>query len=74
MPLEADLKDPRPVTVPVRSLWKRLSFPIGQLATTVALAPVEWLEQLDISAVPAVLKRTVEAARYLDEFAADESS
>ena len=74
VPLEADLKDPRPVTAPVRDLWKRLSFPVGQLATTIALAPVEGLEGLDVRAVPAVLKRTVEAARYLDEFAADESS
>lgn len=74
VPLEADLKDPRPVTAPVRGLWKRLSFPVGQLATTVALAPVEGLEGLDVRAVPGVLKRTVEAARYLDEFAADESS
>ena len=74
VPLEADLKDPRPVTAPVRDLWKRLSFPVGQLATTVALAPVEGLEGLDVRAVPGVLKRTVEASRYLDEFAAEESS
>jgi hypothetical protein len=74
VPLEAPGNDPRPVTAPVRNLWKRLGFPLGQLAPTVALTPVEGLEQLDVSAVPAVLKRTVEAARYLDEFAAEEAS
>ncbi|MEW6476777.1 MAG: methionine synthase [Actinomycetota bacterium] len=74
VPLEAPQSDPRPVTAPVRSLWKRLGFPIGQLPATVALTPVEGLEQLDAGAVPAVLKRTVEAARYLDEFAAGETS
>ena len=74
VPLDSDLKDPRPVTEPVRNLWKRLSFPTGQLATTVALAPVEGLEGVDVKAVPAVLKRAVEAGRYLDEFAAEETS
>jgi hypothetical protein len=74
VPLEAQQNDPRPVTEPVRSLWKRLGFRIGQLPATVAVAPVEGLEQLDRTAVPAVLHRAVEAARYLDEFAADEAS
>jgi hypothetical protein len=74
VPLEAPQSDPRPVTAPVRSLWKRLGFPIGQLPRTVAVTPVEGLEELDVSAVPAVLKRAVEAGRYLDEFAADETS
>jgi hypothetical protein len=74
VPLEAPQSDPRPATEPVRNLWKRLGFPIGELPGTVALAPVEGLEQLDIRAVPGVLKRTVEAARYLDEFAAEEAS
>jgi hypothetical protein len=74
VPLEAELNDPRPVTASVRSLWKRLSFPVGQLAPTVALAPVEGLERLDVRAVPGILKRAVEAARYLDEFAAEETS
>lgn len=74
VPLEPELKDPRPVTASVRSLWKRLSFPIGQLATTVALAPVEGIEGLDVRDVPGVLQRTVESGRYLDEFAAEESS
>ena len=74
VPLEAELKDPRPVTAAVRSLWNRLSFPVGQLATTVALSPVEGLEQLDVGAVPAVFKRAVEAGCYLDEFAAEETS
>lgn len=74
VPLEAPQNDPRPVTAPVRSLWQRLGFPLAQLARTVALSPVEGLEQLDIAAVPAVLERTVEAARYLDEFAAEEAS
>lgn len=74
VPLEAPQSDPRPVTAPVRSLWKRLGFLIGQLPTTVALTAVEGLEQLDVRAVPAVLKRAVEAGRYLDEFAAEETS
>lgn len=74
VPLEAELKDPRPVTAAVRSLWNRLSFPVGQLATTVALSPVEGLEQRDVGAVPAVFKRAVEAGCYLDEFAAEETS
>lgn len=74
VPLEAQQSDPRPVTAPIRSLWKRLGFAIKQLPTTVALAPVEGLEELDVSAVPAVLKRAVEAGRYLDEFAAEETS
>lgn len=74
VPLAAPENDPRPVTAPVRSLWKRLGFPIGQLPTTVAVAPVEGLEHLDVTAVPAVLQRAVEAGRYLDEFAAEETS
>jgi hypothetical protein len=74
VPLEAPEDDPRPVTAPVRSLWKRLGFAVGQLPTTVALTPVEGLEQGDAGAVPAILKRSVEAARYLDEFAAEETS
>ena len=74
VPLEAQQSDPRPFTEPVRSLWKRLGFSIAQLPTTVAVTPVEGLEQLEVSAVPAVLKRTVEAGRYLDEFAAEETS
>jgi hypothetical protein len=40
----------------------------------VAVTPVEGLEMLDTAAVAGVLKRTVEAARYLDEFAAEEAS
>ena len=59
---------------PSRSLWKRLGFRVEQLSRTVALTPVEGLERLDTGAVAAVLKRTVEAARYLDEFAAEETS
>lgn len=74
VPLEASQSDPRPVTAPVRSLWKRLGFAAGQLPTTVALTPVEGLEDVDAGAVPAIAKRTVEAARYLDEFAAEETS
>ena len=76
VPLDGDGpgRDPRPVTEPVRSLSKRLGFALGELPTTVALAPVEGLEQLDPAAVPAVLRRTIEAARYLDEFAAEEAS
>ena len=73
-PLDAHQSDPRPVMEPVTDLWKRLGFKVGQLSGTVALTPVEGLERLDTRAVPAVLKRTVEAARYLDEFAAEETS
>ena len=73
VPLEdQQAKDPRPVMAPVRSLWKRLGFPIEQLPRTVAVAPVEGLEHLDGQAVPAVLQRAVEAARYLEESAAEE--
>ena len=74
VPLDAQQTDPRPVTAPVTSLWKRLGFPVEQLSRTVAVAPVEGLERLDRSEVPGVLKRTVEAAAYLDEFAAEETS
>jgi hypothetical protein len=74
VPLEAQRNDPRPVMAPVTSLWKRLSFPVDELSRTVAITPVEGLEQLDSAAVAGVLKRTVEAAQYLDEFAAEESS
>jgi hypothetical protein len=63
---------PRETVEAVRSLWKRLGFPIGQLPTTIAVAPVEGLERLDRSAVPGVLQRAVEAARYLEESAAEE--
>ena len=73
-PLDAQQSDPRPVMEPVTDLWKRLGFRGEQLSGTVALTPVEGLERLDIGAVAAVLKRTVEAARYLDEFAAEETS
>lgn len=74
VPLEAQRNDPRPVMAPVTSLWKRLGFLADQLPRTVAVTPVEGLEQLDTAAVAAVLKRTVEAAQYLDEFAAEEAS
>ena len=74
VPLETEQNDPRPVMAPVTSLWKRLAFPVEQLPRTVTVTPVEGLETLDTTAVSAVLKRTVEAARYLDEFAAEESS
>ncbi len=73
-PLDAQQSDPRPVMEPVTDLWKRLGFRVEQLSGTVALTPVEGLERLDTGAVAAVLKRTVEAARYLDEFAAEETS
>ena len=74
VPLEAQRNDPRPVMAPVTSLWKRLGFPLKELPRTVMVTPVEGLETLDTTAVSAVLKRTVEAAQYLDEFAAEESS
>ena len=74
VPLEARRNDPRPVMEPVTSLWKRLGFPLDQLPRTVAVTPVEGLEGLDTTAVAAVLKRTLEAAQYLDEFAAEEAS
>jgi hypothetical protein len=74
VPLDAQRSDPRPVVEPVTGLWKRLGFPLEQLAGTVAVTPVVGLEQLTAGAVPAVLERTVEAARYLDEFAAGEAS
>jgi hypothetical protein len=74
VPLEAPRNDPRPVMAPVTSLWKRLGFPLDQLPRTVAVTPVEGLETLDTAAVAAVLTRTMEAARYLDEFAAEEAS
>jgi hypothetical protein len=59
---------------PVRSLWKRLGFLPDLLPRAVALTPVEGLEQLDRTAVPAVLRRALEAARYLEESAAEEES
>jgi hypothetical protein len=74
VPLEAQQSDPRPVMAPVTSLWKRLGFLVDQLPRTVAVTPVEGLEQLDAGAVPAVFKRAVEAARYLDEFDAEGAS
>jgi hypothetical protein len=74
VPLDAGQSDPRPVMAPVTGLWKRLGFRVEQLPRAVAVAPVEGLEQLESSAVPAVFERAVEAARYLDEFAAEESS
>jgi hypothetical protein len=74
VPLEAQPSDPRPVMAPVTSLWKRLGFLADQLPRTVAVTPVEGLEHLDAGAVPAVFKRAVEAARYLDEFDADGAS
>jgi len=74
VPLDAHQSDPRPVMGPTTGLWKRLGFPAAQLPATVAVAPVEGLEQLDSGAVPATFKRAGEAARYLDEFAAEEAS
>ena len=73
-PLDADRSDPRPVMAPVTGLWKRLGFPVDQLPRTVAVAPVEGLEQVESGTVPAVFQRTVNAAQYLDEFAAEEAS
>src|SRR5437763_1190570 len=50
VPLDDPRSDPRPVTEPVRSLWRRVGFALDELPTTVALAPVEGLEQLDRAA------------------------
>lgn len=74
VPLDPPQNDPRPAMAPVTGLWKRLGFPVDQLPRTVAVAPAEGLEQVDSGAVPAVIKRAVEAAGYLDEFAAEETS
>jgi hypothetical protein len=74
VPLEAPQNDPRRFVEPVTSLWKRLGFLARQLSGTGAVAPVDGLERLDVGAVPAVLRRAVEAGRYLDEFAAEETS
>jgi hypothetical protein len=72
--LDPEQRDPRPVTESVRSLWKRLGFPAGQLPGTVAVAPADGLERLDRGVVPGVLQRAVEAARFLEESAAEEPS
>jgi hypothetical protein len=84
VPLEAPRNDPRSAGGPgvspgdtveaVRSLWKRLGFAAGLLPRTVALTPVEGLEHLDRADTPAVFRRAVEAARYLEESAAEEES
>ena len=84
VPLERPPKDERRngaaepphsrAVAPVRSLWKRLGFLPDLLPRAAALAPVEGLEQLDAEAVPAVLRRAVEAARYLEESAVEEES
>ena len=74
VPLDAARSDPRPVMEPLTSLWKRLGVRAEQLPGAVAVTPVEGLEHLTPEAVPGVLKRTVEAAKYLDEFAAGEAS
>jgi hypothetical protein len=74
VPLEAREKDPRPALAPLRSLWKRLGFTLELLPRIVALAPVEGLERLAADRVPGVLRRTVGAARYLEESAAEEES
>ena len=84
VPLDAPQKDPRRArgsgaspgntVAPVRSLWKRLGFVADLLPRAVAVTPVEGLEQLATSAVPAVLRRAVEAARYLEESAAEEEA
>lgn len=72
VPHDADQKDPRPVMAPVRSLWKRLGFRADLLPGAVAVTPVEGLERLPTGDVPAVLRRSVEAGRYLEETAAEE--
>jgi hypothetical protein len=72
VPHDAEQKDPRPVMAPVRSLWKRLGFSAGLLPGAVAVAPAEGLEQLSIGDVPAVLRRSVEAGRFLEETASEE--
>lgn len=72
VPLDARQTDPRPVMEAVRGLWKRLGFAAELLPTTVAVAAVDGLEQLSSRDVPAVLRRAVEAGRYLEESAADE--
>jgi hypothetical protein len=74
VPLDGAQKDPRPAMSPVRSLWKRLGFVADLLPRAVAVAPVEGLEQRAMGAVPGVLRRAVEAARYLEESAAEEES
>lgn len=72
VPHDARQTDSRPFMEPVRSLWKRLGFLPELLPSAVAVAPVEGLEQLSPSEVPPVLRRAVEAGRYLEESAADE--
>jgi hypothetical protein len=74
VPLEAREKDPRPAMAPLQSLWKRLGFTPELLPRVVALTPVEGLERLAADRVPGVLRRAVEAARYLEESAAEEES
>jgi hypothetical protein len=74
VPHGARRMDPRPVMEPVHSLWKRLGFLPDLLPSMVAVAVVEGLEQVAPADVPAVLRRAVEAGRYLEESAADEES
>jgi hypothetical protein len=72
VPFDQRQKDPRPVVAPLRSLWNRLGFLADLLPRAVAVAPVEGLEALPVADVPAVLRRAVEAARYLEEVAAED--
>jgi hypothetical protein len=74
VPLEDPYAGPRSATEPVWALWKRLGLAMDLLPQRVAVTHVEGLEQLAPDRVPVVLRRCVEAARFLEETAGEEAS
>jgi hypothetical protein len=74
IPLEEPYAGPRSATEPIRSLWKRLGLALDLLPEQVALTPVDGLEQLAPGRAAAVLRRSVAAARFLEEVAGEEAS
>jgi hypothetical protein len=74
VPLDDPYAGPRAATEPILSLWKRLGLAPDLLPERVAMTPVDGLEHLAPGRAAAVLRRSVEAARFLEETAGEETS
>ncbi len=74
VPLDEPYAGPRAATELIRNLWKRLGLGLDLLPERVAVTPVDGLEQLAPGRAAAVLRRTAEAARVLEEIAGEEVS
>jgi hypothetical protein len=74
VPLEEPYAGPRSATRPIWDLWKRLGLAMDLVPRRVAVTPVDGLEQLAPGRAAAILRRSVGAARFLEETAGEEAS